>query len=56
MSPSRWLGLAASPSFAAMALASALHAADPLASICGSSVGPIGSMTAMYALMGDTIA
>ncbi len=51
MNPSRWLGLAASPSFAAMAIASAIHAADPLAIVCGSSVGPLGSMTAMYALM-----
>ncbi len=52
MSPSRWLGLAASPSFAAMALANAAYAGDPAVVVCSAMGGsPLGGMTAMYLLM-----
>lgn len=48
----RWLALAASPTFALMAIASAIDA-QPMA-VCGSMPGidPAGGMTTMYALMG----
>lgn len=47
----RWLGLAASPAFALMALISALDA--PPLGLCaaGATVLPLDSMTAMYLLM-----
>lgn len=49
---SRWLGLAASPTFAAMGLASAVYAGDPAATVCSAMGGsPLGGMTMMYALM-----
>ena len=46
-----WLGLAASPTFALMALMAANHA--PPIALCslGSSILPIGGMTVMYLLM-----
>lgn len=49
MTAARLLGLAASPTFAALALVSA---ADPGAALCtASGMAPLGGMTAMYALM-----
>ncbi len=46
-----WLGLAASPTFALMALMAANHA--PSIALCslGSSILPIDGMTTMYVLM-----
>ena len=44
----RWLALAAAPTFALMALASAAH---PAPAICAMAGGPSGGMTAMYGLM-----
>jgi hypothetical protein len=46
-----WLGLAASPTFALMALVAANHA--PSIALCslGSSILPIDGMTTMYVLM-----
>lgn len=47
----RWLGLAASPTFALMALASVFDASQM--SICGAGTNssPLSSMTVMYLLM-----
>ncbi|WP_039996406.1 hypothetical protein [Sphingomonas sanxanigenens] len=46
----RWLGLAASPAFALMALATAADPSRP--ALCGGAgIVPIDAMTAMYALM-----
>lgn len=49
----RWLGLAAAPSFAAMALAAAIVAADPAGAPCmtAPNASPLTGMTAMYLLM-----
>jgi len=43
-----WLALAAAPTFALMALGSALAGHEP---ICGMGGPPLGGMTAMYGLM-----
>ena len=52
MSWSRWLTLAASPSFALMALVSLAQGADPATLLCSAAGrAPFGGMTAMYALM-----
>ena len=52
MNWSRWLALAASPSFALMALVSLVQGADPAAMLCSAAGrAPFGGMTAMYALM-----
>ncbi len=49
MSAGGWLGLAASPGFAVMAVASAN---TPTAMLCSAPGGwPIGGMTVMYVLM-----
>ena len=44
-----WLSLAAAPTFAAMALVTAVGGGGPLDAICGSS--PLGGMVPMYLLM-----
>lgn len=44
-----WLGLAAAPTFAAMAAASAVAESDPAMVMCGGS--PLTGMAAMYLLM-----
>jgi hypothetical protein len=47
-----WLRLAAAPTFAVMALLTALPGAGPLDQLCSAShAGPLGGMTAMYLLM-----
>jgi len=52
MNWSRWLALAASPSFALMALVSLVQGADPASVLCAAAGrAPFGGMTAMYALM-----
>lgn len=52
MNASRWIALAASPSFALLALASLVQGADPAAVLCAAAGGaPFGGMTVMYALM-----
>ena len=52
MNWSRWLALAASPSFALMALVSLVQGADPATLLCSAAGrAPFGGMTAMYALM-----
>jgi len=53
MSAARWLALAASPSFASMAVVSAMGGGDPAAILCSaaSGAGPFGGMAVMYALM-----
>ena len=49
--PARWLGLAASPTFAAMAVATSLGSA-PMVAFCSGSAGfPLGGMVPMYLLM-----
>lgn len=46
----RWLGLAASPTFALLALVTAVDPARP--ALCGGAgIVPIDAMTAMYVLM-----
>jgi hypothetical protein len=49
----RWLGLAAAPTFAAMALATAAQDAHASVLVCGPTpAGPaLGGMAVMYALM-----
>jgi hypothetical protein len=48
-----WLGLAAAPVFALMALWSALSAAQPdMLCMAMQNASPLGGMTLMYALMG----
>ena len=49
-----WLTLAASPSFAVMAVVSAAQGASPDAMLCGALQGasPMTGMTAMYVMMG----
>jgi hypothetical protein len=52
VSPSRLLALAASPTFALMALASLSRNADSAAILCSAAgMTPFGGMTEMYALM-----
>lgn len=49
-----WLGLAASPTFAAMALATALQASGASLPLCGPAApdpSPLSGMTLMYLLM-----
>lgn len=48
--PAGWLALAATPTFAAMALWTAATAAPP-DMLCMMHASPLGGMTAMYALM-----
>ena len=50
LDPSRWLGLAATPTFAGMALATALAGDGPMDAMCGHG-GPLGGMVPMYLLM-----
>ncbi|WP_197736622.1 hypothetical protein [Rhodanobacter sp. T12-5] len=49
-----WLGLAATPTFAGMALLTGIAGDDPMAMLCSAAHGasPLGGMAAMYALMG----
>lgn len=48
----RYLSLAAAPTFAVMALATGLLGGDPASIICsGSGMSPLSGMTVMYALM-----
>jgi len=46
-----WLGLAATPTFAVMALLSATSATDSLDMLCAAHASPLAGMTAMYLLM-----
>jgi hypothetical protein len=49
--PARWLGLAASPTFAAMALLTSFDN-GPMAMLCSGTSGfPLGGMVPMYLLM-----
>ena len=45
----RWLGLAASPVFAAMALFTSVYGAPDI--LCSAMSAPLGGMVPMYALM-----
>lgn len=48
----RWLGLAAAPTFAAMALLTGLRDAGPMDALCSVGHGsPLGGMVPMYLLM-----
>ena len=49
-----YLALAASPTFAVMALATALDGGGPMAALCGAGTGgwPLDDMVMMYLLMG----
>ena len=47
----QWLGLAASPTFAAMAVATSLGSAQMVAFCSGSTGFPLGGMVPMYLLM-----
>lgn len=53
MRASRWLGLAAAPTFAVMALTTGLSEARASVTICGPvpDGSPLGGMTLMYLLM-----
>jgi len=46
-----WLGLAASPTFAVMAVVTGLDEARAGAVLCGAAPSPLGGMALMYALM-----
>jgi hypothetical protein len=48
-----WLGLAAAPSFAIMALLTGVSGGGPLDALCGAGHGasPLGGMVPMYVLM-----
>lgn len=48
-----WLALAATPTFATMAVLAGFAGHDPVMVLCSSAAGilPTGGMTAMYALM-----
>jgi hypothetical protein len=49
---SRWLGLAATPTFAVMAVMTAAGEASAAGSLCSGGLGPMqGSMVPMYVLM-----
>lgn len=50
---SGWLGLAAAPVFAVMALLTAAHGGDPADMLCSAAHGgfPLGGMVPMYLLM-----
>jgi hypothetical protein len=48
---SGWLSLAAAPTFAAMALATALQDAGAGVALCAGPGSPLGGMTVMYLLM-----
>ena len=45
------LSLAAAPTFAAMALLSAVAGGGPLESLCSGAASPVGGMVPMYLLM-----
>ena len=53
MSPARWLGLAAAPTFAVMAVVTGLQEAHAGAMVCGPTPtsAPLGGMVVMYLLM-----
>ncbi|MES2451971.1 MAG: hypothetical protein V4610_15535 [Pseudomonadota bacterium] len=52
MKAARCLALAASPSFALMALGNLARGTDPAAILCSATgMAPFGGMTAMYGLM-----
>jgi hypothetical protein len=46
-----WLGLAAAPTFAAMALATAVASDGTMGALCGTGGWPLGGMAPMYLLM-----
>ena len=50
MDLARWLGLAAAPTFAAMAVMTGLGGAGPVEALCTGG-SPIGGMATMYLLM-----
>lgn len=48
----RWLSLAAAPTFAIMALLTAMFGGDPLVTLCSATnASPVGGMVPMYSLM-----
>jgi hypothetical protein len=52
LGPADWLSLAASPTFAAMALFTGIPGADPLKTLCaGPGASLLGGMAPMYLLM-----
>jgi hypothetical protein len=53
MSPARWLGLAAAPTFAVMAAVTGVQEAQAGAMVCGPMPGgaPLSGMVVMYLLM-----
>jgi hypothetical protein len=48
---SRWLGLAATPTFAIMAVLTAAGEVSAAGSLCSGGLGPIRGMVPMYVLM-----
>ena len=52
LGPAEWLCLAATPTFAILALLTALHSGGPMDRICSSGSGaPLSGMVPMYLLM-----
>jgi hypothetical protein len=51
LGPADWLGLAAAPTFALMALATATLGGGQMAAICGMGPSPMDGMVPMYLLM-----
>jgi hypothetical protein len=51
LGPADWLGLAAAPTFALMAVLTSLSGGGGMAAICGAEPSPLGGMIPMYLLM-----
>ena len=51
LGPADWLGLAAAPTFALMALATGVLGGEQMAAICGMGPSPMDGMAPMYLLM-----
>lgn len=51
LGPADWLGLAAAPTFALMALATGLLGGGQMGAICGMGPSPMDGMVPMYLLM-----
>ncbi len=52
LGPAEWLSLAATPTFAILALLTGLHGGGPIDRICSPGSGvPLGGMVPMYLLM-----
>jgi len=47
----KWLSLAAAPTFATMALLTAVAGNGPLDGLCAAAISPVGGMVPMYLLM-----